>query len=102
MIPNHKQFLAAVAEKKKVSVRFYSTADSAVVDLICAPLGYGPAEKLPEGVNGYQFWNYAGNHGSHDLVLLPEQILSLSVLGSVFDPAEFSAPPLAAATPPAL
>ena len=40
MIPNHKQFIEAIGEKKKVSMRFYSKADSGIIDLVCAPLDY--------------------------------------------------------------
>jgi len=94
MIPNHKQYIEAIQEKKKVCLRFYSIADSGVIDLVCAPLDYGPAGEVKNGVNSYQFWDYSSNNGSHLLALLPEQILSLSVLGTLFDPAEFSATPL--------
>jgi hypothetical protein len=49
MIPNHKQFIEAINEKKRVSLRLYSTADSGVIDLICAPLDppMKGAEPLP-------------------------------------------------------
>ena len=42
MIPNHAQFLAAIKDKKKVCVQFYSKADSGVLDRVCAPMDYGP------------------------------------------------------------
>jgi hypothetical protein len=93
MIPNHKQFLDAIQEKKKVSLRFYSKADSGVIDLVCAPMDYGPGVGIPDGVNRYSLWDYTSNNGSHILSFLPEQILSLSVLGEVFDPAQIDARP---------
>jgi hypothetical protein len=99
MIPNHKQFIEAVQEKKKVCVRFYSKADSGVIDLVCAPMDYGPAGEGQDGVNRYQLWDYSSNNGSPILVLLAEQILTLSVLGAVFDPAEFGPPPPAWSLP---
>jgi hypothetical protein len=89
MIPNHKQFIQALQEKKKVCLRLYSKADSGVIDLICAPLDYGPGPGIPDGVNRYQLWDYTSNNGSPTLNLLPEQILNLSVMGLTFDPAEF-------------
>lgn len=99
MIPNHKQFIEAIKEKKKVSLRFYSKADSGVIDLVCAPLDYGPGTGTPDGVNRYSLWDYTSNSGSHLLEMVPEQILDLSVLGAVFDPAEFSVPPHAWSIP---
>ena len=93
MIPNHKQFIEAIHAKKKVNVRFYSKADSGVVDLVCAPMDYGAVGEVQDGVNRYSLWDYSSNNGSHRLIFLSDQILDLSVLGTAFDPAEFSVPP---------
>jgi hypothetical protein len=92
MISNHKEFIEAIKEKRKACLRFYSRADSGIIDLVCAPLDYGPGAGLQDGVNRYWFWDYTSNNGSHILTLLPEQILDLSLLGAMFDPAGFSAP----------
>jgi len=92
MIPNHKQFIEAIREKMQVCVRFYSKADSGVIDLVCAPLDYGPGTGNQDGVNRYELWDYTSNNGSHTLSLLPEQVLDLRALGTVFDPAEFGIP----------
>jgi len=99
MIPNHKQFIEAIKEKKKVSLRLYSTADSGVIDLVCAPLDYGPEGGIQDGVNRYRLWDYTSNNGTHILDLLPQQVLDLSVLGGVFDPEEFGVPPTAWSIP---
>ena len=99
MIPNHKQFIEAIGERKKVCLRLYSKADSGVIDLVCAPLDYGQGGEIKDGVNRYSLWDYTSNNGTHMLKLLPEQILQLNVLGSVFDPAEFGVPPPAWSIP---
>jgi hypothetical protein len=93
MIPNHKEFIEAIKEKKKVCLRFYSKADSGVIDLICAPMDYGPGWGIQDGVNRYWLWDYTSNTGTPTLGLLPNQILDIRVLGQAFDPAEFGAPP---------
>lgn len=99
MIPNHERFIEAIREKKKVSVRFYSKADSGVLDRICAPLDYGPDGEIQDGLNHYWFWDYASNTGTHPLGLLPAQIVDLRVLGEVFDPAQFGVKPRPWSTP---
>jgi hypothetical protein len=99
MIPNHKEFIEAIKEKHKVCLRFYSKADSAVIDLVCAPMDYGPGAGIQGGVNRYCLWDYTSNTGSPALGLLPEQALDLRVLGEVFDPAEFGVPPPAWSIP---
>jgi hypothetical protein len=91
MISNHREFIEAIKERKKVSLRLYSIADSGIIDLVCAPLDYGPGPEPPDGVNRHWFWDNSRNNGSPILVLLPEQILDLSILGALFDPAGFTA-----------
>ena len=93
MIPNHAQLIAAIHEKKKVCVRFYSRADSGVLDRVCAPMDYGPGGENDDGLNRYWHWDYASNTGSHTLGLVPQQIVDLQVLGEVFDPAQFAIGP---------
>ena len=93
MIPNHEQFIEAIQQKKKVALRFYSTADSQVIDLVCAPMDYGAAAEAPDGVNRYSLWDYTSNNGSHTLSLLPEQVLDIRVLGELFDPAQIDVRP---------
>ena len=99
MIPNHKQFIEAIREKKQVCLRFYSKADSGVIDLVCAPMDYGPGAGIQDGVNRYWLWDYSSNNGSHTLSLLPEQVLDLQALGTEFNPAEFGVPPAAWSIP---
>lgn len=64
-----------------------------MIDLVCAPLDYGPEADVPDGVNRYLLWDYANNSGSHTLTLLPEQILDLRALGEVFDPEQIDVRP---------
>src|SRR6478609_8103985 len=103
MISNHAQFLVAVQEKRKVRVRFYSRADSGVLDRVCAAMEYGRGAEFPDGFHRYWLWNYAGASGSQLLSLLPQEIVELHVLTEVFDPAEFgtTAAPTAAIPPDA-
>lgn len=93
MIPNHIQFIEAIT-RTKVCLRFYSRADSDIIDLVCTPLEYGPGADARDGENRYWFWDFSSNTGSPTLGLLPEQVLNLRILGPVFDAADFNAPPL--------
>jgi len=93
MIPSHKQFIEAIHEKKKVWVRFYSQADSGVLDRVCAPLDYGLGGEAQDGLNRYWVWDYTSNADTHTLGLAPQQIADLQVLGEGFDPADFGVKP---------
>jgi hypothetical protein len=99
MIQNHPWFIDAINEKKKVRVRFYSIADSGVLDRVCAPMDYGPGSEPADGLNRYWLWDYTSNTDTHILGLAPQQIVDLQVLGEGFDPAQFT---LVAAPAPVL
>ena len=86
MISNHAQFLDAIREKKLIRIVFYSHPDAGTVDRECAPLDYGPELGEKEALNRYWIWDPANTAGSNPLGLLPDQIVSVQVLGKVFDP----------------
>jgi len=89
MIPNHKQFIEAITAKKKVYVKFYSVADSGVLERVCAPLDYGLGSEVQDQLNRYWLWDYTSNTGTPTLGLLPQQIVELQVLGEEFAPSDF-------------
>lgn len=91
MIPTHPQFIEAIHQKNKVRLRYYSKADSGVLDRVCAPMDYGPGGEIQDGLNRYWLWDYGRNTGDPALGLLPQQIVDLRVLGETFDPADFGA-----------
>ena len=94
MIPNHDQFITAIQEKRKVWIKFYSPADSGVLEHTCAPMDYGPGSEPKDELNRYWLWDYASNAADHTLGLLPKQIVELTVLGELFDPAQCSTAPV--------
>ena len=98
MIPNHPQFTAAIQDRKKVFVRFYSKPDSGVLDRVCAPMDYGPGANH-DGLNRYWLWDYAGESGAKTLGLLPQQIVDLHPLGESFNPEEFIVDPTPGPSP---
>jgi len=92
MIPGHKQFIEAIHARHKVCVRFYSLANSGVVDRVCAPLDFGRGEEFEDRQNRYWLWNYASNE-PRVLSFTPAQVLDLRVLGEPFESGELQAPP---------
>jgi hypothetical protein len=86
MISNHPQFLDAIREKKLIRIAFYSLPDGGTVDGECAPLDYGPEPGGKDALNRYWIWDPADTAGSNPLGLLPDQIVSVHVLGQDFDP----------------
>ncbi len=93
MIPNHPQFIEAIAERKKVKAKYYSKADSGVIERICAPIDYGPGAGPSDGLNRYWLWDYAAPAGARTLGLSPQEIVEVRVLGEEFPPGDIEAEP---------
>jgi len=65
-------------------VRFYSKADSGLLDRVCAPMDYGPGGEVQDGLNRTGFGTTQQHRHSH-LGPPAQQIVDLQVLGEVFD-----------------
>jgi hypothetical protein len=87
MLPNHARFIEAIQHKNQVRIRFYSAADSGVLDRVCAPLDYGPGPVTSDGLNRYWILDCAATPTPEPIGLVPQQILDLHVLGSTVDAA---------------
>jgi hypothetical protein len=90
MISNHTQFLDAIREKKLIRIAFYSRPDAGTIDRECAPLDYGAEPGAKDGLNRYWIWDYVNTAGTNPLGLLPDQIVSVQVLGKDFEPEKLS------------
>jgi hypothetical protein len=99
MIPNHAEFLDAIADTKMIRIEFYSKPDAGKVDRECAPLDYGPEPGDEAALNRYWIWDYANETGANPLGLVPEQIVSVHVLGKGFVPHKLNLAPRAWSVP---
>ena len=86
MIPNRPKFQEAIHETRKVNVRFYSTADSGVVDRVCAAPDYGPGRPPNDGLNRYWLRDFTADGASPLPGLTSRQVVELHVLGDSFVP----------------
>lgn len=82
-----QDFLEALHACRKVRLGFYSKKDGALISRVCAPLDYGPSRIGRDVADRYHLWDYESPRGRHPLQLLPEQVHSLEILTSTFDPA---------------
>lgn len=90
MIPQHQQFVAAINAKRRMELSFRSKEDGgAILKRICAPMDYGPGKRIRDRTPRYWLWDYTSDTKAHVLGLLDRQIIGMTVLPDVFDPAEF-------------
>jgi hypothetical protein len=89
MIANHPQFIEAIQQCKRVRVRFYSVADSAILDQEYVPLDYGQGASPTNLAKRYWLKAPATSRGPAEILgLSSQQIVDLHVTGETFDPAE--------------
>lgn len=91
MLPNHSEIIQAIHDRHEVSVVFPSKEDQgAMLERRCAPMDYGPGRISRAQEDRYHFWDFESDSGvNHTLSLTADQIVSVEVLESVFDPATF-------------
>ncbi|QKS88654.1 hypothetical protein [Curtobacterium flaccumfaciens] len=92
-LTNHNEFVAAIESHREVEVTFHSKEDGgAVLTRRCAPMDFGPSRRARDKTPRYHFWDWESDGPrTHTLSLLAEQIVSIEVLDSTFDPASFVA-----------
>jgi hypothetical protein len=86
MHASHALFLDAIAQKRRLSVRFFSRKEKRERMRICAPLDYGPLRGALEAVDHYQLWDLEGKKKPHNLALLEAEILEMTPLDETFEP----------------
>lgn len=82
-------FIAAIHSKNKVLLTFHSKEDNGTLVRTCAPMDFGPSSRAHDKSDRFHFWDYDSDKQRHTLSLLPEQVISIHVLGEMFNPAEF-------------
>ncbi|AKU97767.1 hypothetical protein AKJ09_04431 [Labilithrix luteola] len=87
MHADHQLFLDAIAQKRRLSVRFFSRKVNRELVLTCAPLDFGPLRGSSDGLDRYQFWNLEGKRKPLNVPVLEADIVKMTLLEETFDPA---------------
>jgi hypothetical protein len=89
MHKDHEVFIDSLEARQKVTLTFYSQDDGHNLVRTCAPMDFGPTRIAKDNFDRYHFWDYDSDEGRHPLMLLPDQIVSITVLEETFNPDEF-------------
>ncbi len=91
MLANHAEIIQSIHELLEVRVTFRSKDDEmSTLARRCAPMDYGPARSMRVPEDRYHFWDFESDSGKNHVLSLPDQqIVSVDVLGSTFDPSSF-------------
>ena len=84
----HKKFLEALHEKRKVSVKVNSFEKGIIVRK-CVPFDYGASKRYHDNSDRYHFYDLDSPEGSHNLSILPSQLIEIAILDESFDPKDY-------------
>ena len=91
MLNNHDDVIAAIHKRLEVLVNWRSQDDNDRLQTRrCAPMDYGPGRISKDSQPRYHFWDLESDSGrNHTLSLRADQITTVRILDSTFEPTDF-------------
>ena len=84
----HNLFLQAIHETKKVKIKAYFY-DKGFRERICIPFDFGFSRKFHDKRDRYHFYDLDSPDGSHNLSILPTQLIKITLLEETFEPKDY-------------
>ncbi len=85
----HKTFLSAIDQRKIVAIKFDSK-EKGIITRLCIPFDFGPSNrKLEPNPHRYHFYDLDSPEGKHNLSILPEQLLEITLTEKSFLPEDY-------------
>lgn len=86
---NHQNFLNAIDQKKIIKVKFNSQ-EKGMIERDCVPFDFGPSRRnFSPNPNRYHLYDLNSPDRSHNLSILPEQIITIEITSQNFEPADY-------------
>ncbi len=84
----HDIFLRAIFEKKIVKA-IVASQEKGLIERECIPFDYGPSRKYKDGLDRYHFYDLDSPQGSHNLSILPDQLINVIITDRTFEPGDY-------------
>lgn len=83
-----KEFLEAINNKLILQITFDSK-EKGILKRTCIPFDFGPSRKYKDGLARYHFLDLDSPDGKHNLSILPDQVLNMTLTNNNFNPADY-------------
>ncbi len=83
-----KEFLEAINNKLILQITFDSK-EKGIIKRTCIPFDFGPSRKYKDGLDRYHFLDLDSPDGKHNLSILPDQVLNMTLTNNTFNPADY-------------
>lgn len=84
----HEIFIEAINQKLIVQLRFDSI-EKGIIIRKCIPFDFGPSRRYKDGRERYHFYDLDSPEGKHNLSILPERIIDISLTKQNFEPKDY-------------
>lgn len=81
-------FIQAINEMKIVDLTFKSY-EKGIIKRRCIPFDFGPSRKYKDGLDRYHFYDLDSPDANHNLSILPNQVINISLTETIFNPGDF-------------
>lgn len=81
-------FVDAINKTRLVSITVNSI-EKGVITRKCVPFDFGQSRKYNDGVERYHFLSLDSPEGSHNLSIIPSQLIQIEVLDECFKPSSY-------------
>ena len=88
MDKNYQNFIQAINEKKVVKLEFNSKEKWNSIRT-CIPFDFWPSRKFKDWIDRYHFYDLDSPEWSHNLSILSEQVISITITDKDFNPADY-------------
>jgi len=88
MHKDYESFLKAIQQKRYVEVTFDSK-EKGRIKRKCIPFDYAISRRYKDGLVRFHFYDLESPDGNHNLSVLSEQLISLTILDQIFDPSDY-------------
>ncbi|MGB2809886.1 MAG: hypothetical protein WBC22_19255 [Sedimentisphaerales bacterium] len=85
---DHKIFVKAIRERKKVKLAFFQNVRGCIINGLFGPIFYSPSAAGDDS-DCYYLWDFESGVGDNFLGLPPSQIVRMELTGESFDFVEF-------------
>jgi hypothetical protein len=85
---NHDVFISSIHKIKLVKIQCDSN-EKGLIERTCVPFDHGPSKKYKDGLNRFHFYTLDSPEGAHNLSILEEQLISIEVLETSFEPGDY-------------
>jgi hypothetical protein len=88
MNSHYEVFIASIHSKNTIKIIFDSK-EKGIIERKCIPFDYGLSTRYKDGLERFHLYDLDSPKGNHTLSILPNQIIELSLLDEIFEPADY-------------